>query len=98
MATNLPDGILSGRRKWFGRRMPRWAMLPVLALGLQVGAQRLLADVRPQALIGEGMVLQQQRDVPLWGTADPGERVKVEFRRQQAEPIADQSGRWSVMV
>jgi sialate O-acetylesterase len=78
--------------------MPRWAILPVLALGWQVGAQPLLADVRPHALICEGMVLQQQRDVPLWGTAAPGERVKVEFRRQQAETLADQSGRWSVTV
>src|SRR5262249_43712080 len=35
------------------------------------------ADVRLAAVIGSHMVLQQQSDVALWGTADAGEEITV---------------------
>ena len=35
------------------------------------------ADVRLPAVFSDNMVLQQQRDVPVWGWAEPGERVTV---------------------
>ncbi len=39
------------------------------------------ADVKPHALIGDGMVLQQGVPCKVWGTADPGEQVKVDVSR-----------------
>jgi sialate O-acetylesterase len=33
------------------------------------------ADIKPHALIGDGMVLQQGVECPIWGTADPGESI-----------------------
>jgi sialate O-acetylesterase len=41
------------------------------------------ADVKPHALISDGMVLQQGREVCVWGTAEPGEKVIVRFRDQE---------------
>ena len=46
------------------------------------------ADVVPAPLISSGMVLQQKTDVNVWGTADAGETVVVEFRGRQAKAIA----------
>lgn len=56
------------------------------------------ADVKPNALISEGAVLQQQTKVNIWGTADPGEKVTVEFRGQTTSTDAAKDGRWSVQV
>src|SRR5207253_536570 len=56
------------------------------------------ADVKPNALIGDGMVLQQQAKVHVWGTADPGEKVSVRFRDQDASTEADGDGHWSVRL
>lgn len=53
-------------------------------------------NVKPHALISEGMVLQQKHDVNIWGTGDPGEKVVVEFRDQQVSTTADGDGKWLV--
>ena len=54
-------------------------------------------DVRPNALFTDGMVLQQRRDVQVWGTADGGEKITVSFRGQEVSTVAD-SGRWAVKL
>ena len=51
--------------------------LSVIALSV-ISATR--ADVRLPALFSEGMVLQQNIRVPIWGWADEGEDVAVTFR------------------
>jgi len=60
------------------------------------GAGTALADVKPNVLCGEGMVLQQQTDARLWGTADPKEEVKVTFRDEKATTTTKADGRWLV--
>ncbi|MDE5981953.1 MAG: 9-O-acetylesterase, partial [Duncaniella sp.] len=35
------------------------------------------AAVKPSSLIGDNMVLQQNCDARLWGTADPGSTISV---------------------
>jgi len=54
------------------------------------------AAVKLPRLISNGMVLQ--RDVPLriWGWADPGEKVKVEFIGKTYQTKADKLGNWKV--
>ena len=37
------------------------------------------AAVRLGSPFGDGMVLQRERPVPVWGKADPGEKVTVSF-------------------
>jgi len=54
------------------------------------------ATVKPAALFSDHMVLQQGTDVPVWGTADPGEQVKVFFSGQTLSTTADADGRWIV--
>src|SRR5262249_27126014 len=53
------------------------------------------AAVKPHALISEGMVLQQGMNVPIWGTADDGEKVTVRIQGQEATATA-QDGKWTV--
>jgi sialate O-acetylesterase len=56
------------------------------------------ADVKPHALISEGMVLQQKTKAKIWGTAAPGEKVTVHFRDQQASTTANEEGRWLIAL
>ncbi len=51
-------------------------------------ALSLSADVKPHLLFSDNMVLQQGMCVPVWGRADNGEKVTVEFRGQTVSTTA----------
>ena len=53
----------------------------VLQLGIALFAlcPALNADVRLPAIFSDHMVLQRESAVPVWGWADPGEKVTVSF-------------------
>jgi sialate O-acetylesterase len=54
------------------------------------------ADVRLPDVIGSSMVLQQKQKVPIWGTADAGEKVTVTFGKKSKTAVADANGKWRV--
>jgi len=56
------------------------------------------AEVKLPEIISDGMVLQRDKPVKLWGRANPGERVTVEFAGQSRQTVADASGSWSVKL
>jgi sialate O-acetylesterase len=58
---------------------------------------QLAAVVRPNPLFCDHAVLQQGREVPVWGTADDGERIVVEIAGRTAEAVA-KDGRWLVRL
>ena len=53
------------------------------------------ADVRLPAIIGNNMVIQQGEPVPVWGWAEPGEKVSVAIGDNKADAVADAAGKWS---
>lgn len=57
-----------------------------------------VADVRLARIFSDHAVLQQRRPVPVWGTAQPGEKVIVEFRRQKVSTVANDNGEWRVTL
>ncbi len=48
------------------------------------------------AIFGDHMVMQQGTSLPIWGEADPGERVTVKFVGQQATTTARKDRQWRV--
>lgn len=54
--------------------------------------------VKLPAVLGEHMVLQQNRPVHVWGYADPREGVTVSFRGHTASAAAGELGAWSVYL
>ncbi|HXW13702.1 MAG TPA: sialate O-acetylesterase [Terriglobia bacterium] len=78
----------------------RWKIYGQLLLGVVLavlmGARTAAADVRLPALIGDNMVLQQGRQVAIWGTADAGEQVTVSMAEQKETATADSDGKWKV--
>jgi len=63
---------------------------------LLVVAGEVLAEVKLPAVIGDNMVLQQGRKVPIWGWADPGEEVmvSVSWRGMSWAVTTDANGKW----
>ena len=56
------------------------------------------ADVKVDRMFSDHMVLQRDLPVPIWGTADAGEKVTVKFRDQQKLAEADKDGKWRVRL
>ena len=67
-------------------------------LGLLALACALNAAVKLPALISDHMVLQQGIPVRIWGSADAGETVKVEFQGQSVTVKAAENGKWTVWL
>ena len=56
----------------------------------------LLAALQVASPFSDGMVLQRDKPIPVWGKAAPGEKVSVEFDGQALVTAADEKGRWRV--
>lgn len=56
------------------------------------------ADVVCNPMFADGMVLQRDIPVPVWGTADPGEQVTVTVAGQKKSTAAGADGKWMVKL
>jgi sialate O-acetylesterase len=79
------------------------ALLAVVGV-LSIGTAR--ADVTPNPIFSDNMVLQQGTDIVVWGIAAPGENVNVTLERKTANSAsatgsgftADKDGKWSAKL
>lgn len=69
----------------------------ILTLAL-LFSSKLLADVKMPFTFNKGMILQHGVKHPVWGMAEPGEKVTVEFAGQKMETVADKAGEWQVIL
>ena len=67
----------------------------VLLLVLAASAR---AEIKFNGIFGDGMVLQRDMPVPVWGTAAAGEAVTVEFAGQKKSAMAAADGKWKVTL
>ncbi|HUT25507.1 MAG TPA: DUF1080 domain-containing protein, partial [Sumerlaeia bacterium] len=80
----------------------RCQRMPLVALGsaavflTAVSSGR--GEVRMSAIFGSGMVVQREKPVPVWGWAEPGEKVTASLAGQTAEARAGEDGRWLVTL
>src|SRR5437763_16058279 len=58
----------------------------------------LLANVKPASPFNDHVVLQYNAIVPVWGTADAGEKVTVKLGKQTVSTVATSDGRWMVKL
>jgi sialate O-acetylesterase len=54
------------------------------------------ADVAPAFVFSNNAVLQRDKLIPVWGTADAGEKVSVTFAGHTVATTADAEGKWRV--
>jgi sialate O-acetylesterase len=56
------------------------------------------AEVTPNSLFCDHMVLQRERPLPIWGVADPGEKISVRFAGETKQGTAGADGKWMVVL
>ncbi|PZX93824.1 hypothetical protein DOS84_07675 [Flavobacterium aquariorum] len=56
------------------------------------------ANVRMPLVFSDGMVLQRNKQIPIWGWADANEKVEIHFNKQTKTITADQNGKWMVKL
>ena len=81
-------------KAFFSVNKPQLTILGLVAATI-CGAS---ANVELPSIFGDHMVLQQGVPLPVWGTADAGEQVKVSFAGQEATAAADPQGRWKLKL
>jgi len=58
-----------------------------------------MADIKPAQLFVDHMVIQRDTEAPIWGTAEPNEKVSVKASwGANAKTVADKEGKWSVKL
>ncbi|MDR1280216.1 MAG: acetyl esterase [Opitutaceae bacterium] len=70
----------------------------VALAALLIAGAPLAADVSLPAIFSDHMVLQRTANVPLWGTAAPGEHVTLSLDGQTVETVADADGKWKAAL
>lgn len=76
--------------------MKRSVLLTSLVLLLVVSVSG--ADVRLPSVIGENMILQRDMEVPLWGWADPGEKVTMSLNGLTQTAVTNSQGSWILRI
>lgn len=61
-------------------------------------ASPLFGEVKTARIFGSNMVLQQNAMIPVWGWADPGEKVTVVLDKDKATAKAGKDGKWMVKL
>ena len=75
--------------------MQKNAMMLALAAA---GALAVQAKVELGVPFKDHAVLQRGREVPVWGTANAGEKVTVSFAGQRVTTTAGADGAWAVKL
>lgn len=80
--------------------MTRLSQLFALSLTavLMLTAPGIAAPPQPASLFSNHMVLQRNAEVPVWGTADPGNEVAVSFAGQTVTTTSGKDGKWKVSL
>src|ERR1700722_6899265 len=83
-----PKGPLLNFTVMHGRQIFGWIGIMLLT-GWNVRGQ-----VRVPRLVADGMVLQREIPIRIWGFGSPGERVTVKFDGETANAVTDDNGKW----
>ena len=80
-------------------KIPTFCLSIAVALAAVLPAGSTMAELKLSSIIGDNMVLQRDLDnVPIWGWADAGTEVTVEFAGQKVSGKAGDDGRWEVKL
>jgi len=70
----------------------------LLCLSILLIFQTAFSQVRLPRLISDGMVLQRNADVKIWGWAAADEKIRINFRDKTYHTTADKNGDWAIIL
>jgi sialate O-acetylesterase len=71
--------------------------LSLLAFTLFVVIDAAHAEVKPNSIFSDNAILQRDMAIPVYGTADEGEKITVEFDGQKVSTVS-KGGKWRVLL
>jgi sialate O-acetylesterase len=71
---------------------------PAILISFILVFQTTFCEVRLPHLLSDGMVLQRNTKVNIWGWASPGEKINLQFRYKDYSSIANTDGKWKVVI
>ncbi len=82
--------------KHMKRQLLSYLATSLLLLAVHLLPLTIAAKVQLPQLFQSGMVLQRDKPIPVWGKADPQEKVIIRVNGKQYAAIADADGRWRI--
>lgn len=70
----------------------------ILTIALTLLISSMHGSVKLPPLISDNMIIQREKEIHLWGSADPCEEVTVQFQGKKHETVADMQGKWSLLL
>lgn len=58
----------------------------------------IYSQIRLPRLISDGMVLQREKTVKIWGWASPNEKIELAFGQKKYNAIASSEGKWTIVL
>ena len=71
---------------------------PILFLSVLIISKTTFSEVRLPRLISDGMVLQRNSAIKVWGWASKGEEITIRFMDKTYNTTADDDGNWIVTL
>jgi sialate O-acetylesterase len=72
--------------------------LKIILLILLFHIQTGFSQVRLPKLVSDGMILQRETPVKIWGWASSGEKVSLQFNNQTVETVTETGGKWQITL
>jgi sialate O-acetylesterase len=61
-------------------------------------AHSIFANVQLPKIFGDHMVLQRDKNIVVWGWADPKEKITIQLNKQSVAVVAGKDGQWKAML
>lgn len=65
---------------------------------LVLSSLSIRAQITISSIFSDGMVLQREKPVSIWGTASPNERITIQFLAKKFNTRADKNGKWQLIL
>src|SRR6478672_11178450 len=70
----------------------------LVIISLVASTFSVFADIKLPALVSNGMVLQREKQIPLWGWAAPTEKISINFKNKTYHAVADAKVKWLIKL
>jgi sialate O-acetylesterase len=82
--------------KQFQQINKRMLLIIIAVTSLLMNMYTAFADIRLPHLISDGMVLQRNTKLNIWGWATPAEKIRVQFIGHVYKTVTGNDGKWSI--
>jgi sialate O-acetylesterase len=70
----------------------------IILIIIFIGISLAKAEIKLPAIFCDSMILQRDKPVNIWGTANPNEKVTIQFLAKKYSTRADAEGKWSIQL